>query len=83
MEREIAYYDALTNWPDVQQLVQDGQRFVIMDQNGPVAFLLPIDSEVDIRKKRSMHAAEQLLQMMLDQKPSDVDIRAMINEGRD
>jgi prevent-host-death family protein len=81
MEREIANYEARTHWSELLQDVQSGQRFVITHRGEPVAQLLPV--EPDSRQQRSKRAAEQLLQMMQARKPAEVDIRALIDEGRD
>ncbi len=83
MEREISNYAARTHWSEVLQDVKNGQHFVITHRGEPIAQLLPIESDADSKQQRSMHAAELLLQLMNTRKPVEIDIRALIDEGRD
>jgi antitoxin (DNA-binding transcriptional repressor) of toxin-antitoxin stability system len=69
------------NWSEMLQGVKSGERYVILHKGEPIAELIPPQSET--RVIRSKRAAAKLLELMDARKPMDIDIKALINEGRD
>lgn len=81
MITEIGDYEAKMHLPELLRNVQTGQHFLITHQGLPVAELVPPGSA-------AKHPARQAALRMQDfmRKPSlvkDVDIKALIEEGRD
>lgn len=81
MAIEIGTYEARTHWSELLQEVKNGKHYVITHRGEPVAELMP--PRIDDKLQRAKQAAERLLGFMNTRKPVDVDIKALINEGRD
>lgn len=79
--KTIGNYEARTHWSEILQGVKSGERYVILHKGEPIAELIP--PQVDSRQMRSKRAAEKLLQRMSARAPVDVDIKALVGEGRD
>jgi antitoxin (DNA-binding transcriptional repressor) of toxin-antitoxin stability system len=79
--KTIGNYEARTHWSELLQDVKAGERYVILHKGEPIAELLP--PQADNRRTRSKRAAEKLLQQMANRTPVDVDIKALVGEGRD
>ncbi|MDY7574473.1 hypothetical protein [Actimicrobium sp. CCI2.3] len=69
------------DWSELLQDVKAGEGYVILHKGEPIAELLPPQS--DNRQTRSKRAAKKLLQQMANRIPVDVDIKALIDDGRD
>jgi prevent-host-death family protein len=78
---EIGTYEAKTHLADFLRKVKAGSVFRITQRGEPVADLVP----AGIREKRSAtQAAERMRAFMRDQPAvSTIDVRALIEEGRD
>lgn len=81
MTKTIGNYEARTHWSEVLQDVKSGERYVILHKGEPIAELIP--PPVVNREIRIKRAAAKLLQLMNVRPGVDVDIDALINEGRD
>lgn len=77
----IGTYETKTHLADLLRQVRAGQGFTITQRGEPVADLLPAGSSA---KRSTALAAARLRQFMLDApKTEPVDIRALLEEGRD
>lgn len=79
--KTIGNYEARTHWSEMLQDVKAGEQYVILHKGEPIARLIP--PEADNRQTRSKRAAEKLLQRMAISPAVDVDLQALIKEGRD
>ena len=79
--KTIGNYEARTHWSEMLQEVKAGEQYVILHKGLPIAQLLP--AQTDDRQTRSKRAALKLLQLMVERASFDVDMKALINEGRD
>jgi antitoxin (DNA-binding transcriptional repressor) of toxin-antitoxin stability system len=79
--KTIGNYEARTHWSEMLQEVKGGEQYVILHKGQPIAQLLPPES-VD-RQTRSKSAAARLLQLMAKRAASDIDVKALTDEGRD
>ena len=79
-EHEIGAYDAKTRLPELLRRVQAGSRFTITHRGRPVAVLGPVG---DARAADRAHAVERLKALMLTAPVQNVDLRELIDEGRD
>ena len=78
--KEIGAYDAKTHLPEILRKVQAGGSFVITQRGRPIADLSPIHS-ADAQKTS---AAAGRMRVFMDERPAAaVDIKALIEEGRD
>lgn len=78
---DIGAYDAKTHFSGCLKKVQAGMAFRITNRGEPVADLVP-PGEVD-RRRRAL-AAERMKQFIQAQpQGGSVDIKALIEEGRD
>lgn len=77
----IGTYETKTHLADLLRQVRAGQGFTITQRNEPVADLLPTGSSA---RRSGVLAAARMRQFMRDA-PSweSVDIRALMDEGRD
>lgn len=76
---EIGAYEAKSRLPEYLRQVREGRRFVITQRGEPVAELVPVGT---VERLRATQAAAQLLQFMQNGH-HDVDVKALIDEGRD
>lgn len=79
--KTIGNYEARTHWSELLQEVKAGEWSVILHKGQPIAQLLPVST--DDRQTHSKNAARKLMHLMAERASSDVDIKALINEGRD
>lgn len=78
---EVGAYEAKTRLPAMLREVRAGRRFVITQRGQPVAELVPCGTD---RRRSHPVAARQMQAFMRHQPPvADVDINALIAEGRD
>jgi prevent-host-death family protein len=77
---EIGSYEAKTKLPELLRGIQAGNRYTITLRGKPVADLVPTESG---KGAQAAMAADQMRALMLSGKPvKDVDVKALINEGR-
>ncbi|WP_018938735.1 MULTISPECIES: type II toxin-antitoxin system Phd/YefM family antitoxin [unclassified Thioalkalivibrio] len=77
----IGAHDAKTRLSGFLRKVQAGGRFTITQRGRPVAALVPLEED-DI--PRRVQAAQTLRQLMADAPGrGDVDIKALVESGRD
>jgi len=79
--KTIANYEARTHWSEMLQDAKRGQGCVILHKGKPIAEFVPHQSEN--RQTRSKRAAEKLLQLMSARALAEVDIKSLVDEGRD
>jgi prevent-host-death family protein len=80
MNIEIGSYEAKTKLPELLRGVQAGKRYTITLRGEAVADLVPADNT---NHSDSLAAADEMLHFMQERKPlGDVDLKALINEGR-
>jgi prevent-host-death family protein len=78
---EIGAYEAKTRLPEYLRKVREGRRFTITQRGVPVARLVPADVS---RTQRALRAAARMRELMERSEGGPaVDIRALIEEGRD
>ena len=78
---EIGAYEAKTRLPEYLRKVREGDTFRITQRGEPVADLVPAGTA---QKRLAMQAATRMQQFMRGQQPvKGVDIKALIDEGRD
>lgn len=77
----IGTYEAKTHLADLLRQVRAGQGFTITQRGDPVADLIPAGTSAP---RAGAHAANRMRQFILDApKMGAVDIRALMDEGRD
>jgi antitoxin (DNA-binding transcriptional repressor) of toxin-antitoxin stability system len=79
--KTIGNYEARTHWSEMLQGVKSGERYVILHKGEPIAELVP--PQMDSKLTRSKRAAEKLLQLISSRPQVDVDLEALLYEGRD
>lgn len=80
-QTEIGAYETKTRLSAFLRQVQNGSRFTITQRGRPVAELVPFGTS---QRRAKVTAARQMRAFMCQQSPSvDVDIKALIEEGRD
>lgn len=78
---EIGAYEAKTRLPELLRNVQTGQRFTITNRGTPVAELIPAGAPA---RQNAEQAALRMQDFMRQSPPvQGVDIKALIEEGRD
>lgn len=78
---EIGAYEAKTHLAAFLRKVQAGGRFTITQRGRPVAELVPYGMA---RQRRQREAARQMQMFMDEREPTPgIDIKALIDEGRD
>jgi prevent-host-death family protein len=77
----IGTYEAKTHLADLLRQVRAGQGFTITQRGDPVADLIPAGTSAH---RAGSQAAKRMRQFVLDApKMGAVDIRALLDEGRD
>ncbi len=79
--KTIGNYEARTHWSEILQGVKNGERYVILHKGEPIAELIP--PQGDNKQVRSRRAAEKMLRLMAARASVEVDINALVDEGRD
>lgn len=78
---EIGAYEAKTRLPEYLRKVREGNAFRITQRGEPVADLVPAG---DAQKHQAAEAAIRMRQFMRERPATaGVDIRSLIDEGRD
>ena len=80
MKTEIGSYEAKTKLPELLRQVGKGKSFTITRRGKAVADLVPSVSD---RAKRNTEAIEELRQFMKSSRVYGVNIKELIEEGRD
>ena len=80
MDHTIGSYEAKTKLPEILRAVQSGKRFTITLRGEPVAELVPAQGT----KRGDAALAVAEMRRLMDEAPAgrDVDVKALINEGR-
>lgn len=81
MKTEIGAYEAKTKLPELLRQVQAGKQFTITNRGQPIADLVPSSAQ----KAKDAAAAIDKFLAFIKENPvrSKVDIRALIEEGRE
>jgi prevent-host-death family protein len=78
---EIGAYEAKTRLPEFLRKVRAGNCFTITQRGEPIAELIPYGAS---ERQSAAQAAEQMSLFMHNTRPDQViDIKALIDEGRD
>lgn len=78
---EIGVFAAKTHLSDLVKRVHAGESFLITQRGVPMARLMPIASS---DRMKSQAAAAKLRELMINRPTNkNIDIKALINEGRD
>lgn len=77
---EIGAYEAKTHLPEFLRKVKTGETYRITQRGEPVADLVPVD---DRKKQTARQAAARMREFMAAQVPVKVDIKALLEDGRD
>lgn len=78
---EIGTYEAKTRLPEYLRKVREGDTFRITQRGEPVADLVPAGTA---QKRQAVQAATRMQQFMRERPPvKGIDIKALIDEGRD
>jgi len=80
MNIKVGSYEAKTKLPELLRGVQAGNHYTITLRGEPVAALVPAKN---IQHPDNTAAVDEMLAFMRRRKPeADVDLKALINEGR-
>lgn len=80
MHIEVGSYEAKTKLPELLRGVQAGSRYTITLRGAAVADLVPVEGN---KHTEAMAAVDEMLSFMQSRKPmGDIDLKALINEGR-
>ena len=80
MKTEIGSYEAKTKLPELLRKVKEGHSFTITNRGEPVAELIPAREAASKRRKE---AVERLREFMRESPVYGVNIKELIEEGRD
>jgi prevent-host-death family protein len=81
MNIEVGSYEAKTKLPELLRGVQAGKRYTITLRGEAVADLVPADHN---KLSDSIVAADEMLLFMRSRKPvGSLDLKTLINEGRE
>ena len=80
MKEVIGTYEAKTKFAELMREVEKGKTFTITKRGKVVANITPTESA---RQERAAKAVKQLQEFMRNQPRVKVDIKALIEEGRD
>ncbi len=80
MNTKIGSYEAKTKLPELLRQVKAGKSFTITNRGEPIADLVPSKAS---GKQDRIAAVEQLKAFMLTNRVYGVNIRELIEEGRD
>lgn len=80
MNLEIGSYEAKTKLPELLRGVQAGKRYTITLRGEPIADLVPAEGA----KHADLVAAVEAMRQFMHAAPpvTDIDLKALINEGR-
>ncbi len=80
MKTKIGSYEAKTKLPELLRQVKKGKSFTITNRGEPVADLVPSS---DARNKRRAQAVEAMREFMRTSRIGPVNIKELVEEGRD
>lgn len=80
MGTEIGAYEAKTHLPELLRQVRKGKSFIITNRGQAIAELVPIGRTADATATR---AAVEMEAFMRAHRIRGVDVKALIEEGRD
>ena len=80
MKEVIGTYEAKTRFAELLREVENGKSFTITKRGKVVANITPTETA---RQERATKAVQQLQEFMRNQPRVKVDIKALIEEGRD
>ncbi len=81
MKIEVGSYEAKTKLPELLRGVQVGNRYTITLRGEPVADLVPAQGN---KLADSATAVNEMRSFMQSRKPvANVDLKALVNEGRE
>jgi prevent-host-death family protein len=80
MKTEIGSYEAKTKLPELLRQVRRGKSFTITNRGEPVADLVPSEGA---RSKTKADAVEKMREFMRASPVYGVNIRDLLEEGRD
>ncbi len=78
MAKTIGAFEAKTKLPELLRAVRKGERFTITVRGEAVAMLGPVPAETPAES-----AVRAMLEFMESRRPSTLDLKALIEEGRD
>lgn len=80
MKTEIGSYEAKTKLPELLRQVKNGKSFTITNRGKAVADLVPSESA---RAKNRVEAVDRMREFMRSSPVYGVNIKELIEEGRD
>jgi len=80
MKDVIGTYEAKTKFTELLREVKKGRRFTITNRGEVMAEIIPPDSD---RQRRAAEAVDRFQEFMKNEPRVKVDIKALIEEGRD
>ncbi|MBV9241521.1 MAG: type II toxin-antitoxin system prevent-host-death family antitoxin [Acidobacteria bacterium] len=80
MKDVVGTYEAKTKFTELLREVRKGKSFTITNRGEEIAEIIPARAA---REKRAAEAVERFQEFMKDQPRIKVDIKALIEEGRD
>ena len=80
MKKEIGSYEAKTKLTELLRQVKRGKSFTITNRGEPIADLVPT---AEARRKRNAEAVDKLREFMRSSPVYGVNIKELIEEGRD
>ena len=80
MKNEIGSYEAKTKLPELLRQVEMGKSFTITNRGRAIADLVPHEDNDSATRKK---AIDELREFMRSRPARRVDIKALIEEGRD
>lgn len=80
MQTEIGSCEAKTRLPELLRQVRQGKSFTITKRGEPIAELVPVGSNATID---AAQAVNDMRQFMRTHRVKGVNIKALIEEGRD
>lgn len=80
MPTEIGSYEAKTRLPELLRQVRRGKSFTITNRGEPVAELIPVGSNATVD---AAQAVNEMRHFMRTHRVKGVNIKALIEEGRD
>lgn len=77
---EIGAYEVKTHLAEFLRKVKSGEAYRITQRGEPVADLVPVDRP---KKIANIRAATRMRQFMVEHPPIAIDIKSLIDSGRD
>lgn len=77
---EVGAYEAKTHLPELLRRVREGGSYLITQRGEPVAELVPVGAS---RRLQGVDAARRMRDFMPAEPVPGIDIRALLDDGRD